>query len=100
MNNLWNYLIKISKISHSKCKFIFYKKIFYRNNFIAKNLQLFSSFLNSPKHKGEDDEIKKDEINNNNKYVSAFLFSTFKLIEKVRNIFNNIFRFYLVKWNI
>jgi hypothetical protein len=32
--------------------------------------------------------------------VSAFLFSTFKLIEKVRNIFNNVFRFYLVKWNI
>jgi len=27
------------------------------------------------------------EINNNNKYVSAFLFSTFKLIEKVRKIF-------------
>ena len=27
------------------------------------------------------------EINNNNKYVSSFLFSTFKLIEKVRKLF-------------
>ena len=66
-----------------------YYFLFYRNNFIAKNLQLFSSFINSPKKK-EEDEIKKNEINNN-KYVTAFLFSTFKLIEKVRNIFNNIY---------
>ena len=35
------------------------------------------------------------EINNNNKYVSAFLFSTFKLIEKVRKIF-----FYFLLYNI
>ena len=32
-------------------------------------------------------DTKKYEINNNNKYVSSFLFSTFKLIEKVRIIF-------------
>lgn len=38
------------------------------------------------------------EINNNNKYVSAFLFSTFKLIEKVRKIyFFNFLLYNIVK---
>ena len=60
---------------------------------------LFGCFINGPKKKENkkdnietpDDIInidtKKYEINNNNKYVSSFLFSTFKLIEKVRIIF-------------
>jgi hypothetical protein len=39
----------------------------------------------------------KNEINNNNKYVSAFLFSTFKLIEKVRNIFLFEYIYIIVK---
>ena len=63
-------------------------------------MQLFSYFINNPKQKGEDSEIKKNEINYNNKYISAFLFSTFKLIEQVRNSLNNFeqcFYFYLVK---
>jgi len=65
-------------------------------------LQLFCSFISDPKKNKEKKENKeknekkkeekiipklKNEINNNNKYVSAFLFSTFKLIEKVRNFF-------------
>lgn len=65
-------------------------------------MQLFCSFISDPKKSKEKKENKeksekkkeekiipklKNEINNNNKYVSAFLFSTFKLIEKVRNIF-------------
>ena len=67
-------------------------------------MQLFCSFVSDPKKNKEKKENKeknekkkeekiipklKNEINNNNnnKYVSAFLFSTFKLIEKVRNIF-------------
>jgi len=66
-------------------------------------LKLFGCFINEPKKKEnkndnietpdkkKDDIInidtKKYEINNNNKYVSSFLFSTFKLIEKVRIIF-------------
>ena len=62
-------------------------------------MQLFGSFISDPKknkeskeknEKKEEEKIipkLKNEINNNNKYVSAFLFSTFKLIEKVRNIF-------------
>ena len=75
-----------------------YYFLFYRNNFIAKNLQLFSSFINSPKKK-EEDEIKKNEINNNNKYVTAFLFSTFKLIEKVRKYFNNVFNNFLIMFS-
>lgn len=33
--------------------------------------------------------MNKNEINNNNKYIYGFLFSTFKLIEKVRNIHYN-----------
>ena len=60
---------------------------------------LFGCFINGPKKKENkkdnietpDDIInidtKKYEINNNNKYVSSFLFSTFKLIEKVRIIY-------------
>ena len=67
-------------------------------------MQLFSSFINTPKKNKEikekfgkkkedikNTDIKKYEINDNNKYVSAFLFSTFKLIEKVRNIFYLLF---------
>ena len=67
-------------------------------------MQLFSSFINAPKKNKEikekygkkkedikNTDIKKYEINDNNKYVSAFLFSTFKLIEKVRNIFYLLF---------
>lgn len=62
-------------------------------------MKLFGCFINGPKKKENkkdnietpDDIInidtKKYEINNNNKYVSSFLFSTFKLIEKVRIIF-------------
>ena len=66
-------------------------------------MKLFGCFINGPEKKEnkkdnietpdkkKDDIInidtKKYEINNNNKYVSSFLFSTFKLIEKVRIIF-------------
>ena len=66
-------------------------------------MQLFCCFITATKKKEnkkdnietpdkkKDDIInidtKKYEINNNNKYVSSFLFSTFKLIEKVRIIF-------------
>ena len=62
-------------------------------------MKLFGCFINGPEKKENkkdnietpDDIInidtKKYEINNNNKYVSSFLFSTFKLIEKVRIIF-------------
>lgn len=72
-------------------------------------MQLFRSFINiQKKDKGNKDknevkekkkedikitDSKKNEINNNNKYVSSFLFSTFKLIEKVRNIFFTFFYF-------
>jgi len=78
-----------------KCKNIFFI-IYYRNNYISKNLQLFCLFISNPKkNKGKIENNKEDknnhevknEINNNNKYASAFLFSTFKLLEKVRNIF-------------
>ena len=63
-------------------------------------MQLFCLFISNPKkNKGKIENNKEDknnhevknEINNNNnnnnKYASAFLFSTFKLLEKVRNIF-------------
>ena len=59
-------------------------------------MQLFCLFISNPKkNKGKIQNNKEDknknelknEINNNNKYASAFLFSTFKLLEKVRNIF-------------
>ena len=60
-------------------------------------MKLFGCFINGPKKKENkkekddftinNDDTKKYEINNNNKYVSSFLFSTFKLIEKVRIIF-------------
>jgi hypothetical protein len=80
-------------------------------------LQLFCSFISDPKNNKDNKEKKetkeskekiekkKEEINkpelkneiNNNKYVSAFLFSTFKLIEKVRNIFLFEYIFIIVK---
>ena len=77
-----------------KCKNIFFI-IYYRNNYISKNLQLFCLFISNPKkNKGKIENNKEDKNNhevkneiNNNKYASAFLFSTFKLLEKVRNIF-------------
>ena len=63
-------------------------------------MQLFCCFITATKIKENkkekddfiinNDDTKKYEINNNNKYVSSFLFSTFKLIEKVRNFFNLI----------
>ena len=81
-------------------------------------MQLFCSFISDPKNNKDNKEKKetkeskekiekkkeeinkpelKNEINNNNKYVSAFLFSTFKLIEKVRNIFLFEYIFIIVK---
>jgi len=80
-------------------------------------LQLFCLFISNPKknkdnkekketkESKEKSEKKKEEINkpelkneiNNNKYVSAFLFSTFKLIEKVRNFFLFEYFYMIVK---
>lgn len=78
-------------------------------------MQLFCSFISDPKNNKDNKEKKetkekiekkkeeinkpelKNEINNNNKYVSAFLFSTFKLIEKVRNIFLFEYIYIIVK---
>lgn len=55
---------------------------------------LFCYFINAPRNEnkieGDENsifEIKKNEVNNNNKYVSCFLFSVFKLLEKVRKYY-------------
>ena len=66
---------------------------------MSKNLQLFCFLISKPKINQDNKEInekKKDEINinsevkdikNTNKNIVSFLFITFKLIKKVRNIF-------------
>ena len=75
-------------------------------------MQLFCYFVSDPKTYKEIKESKeksekkkggklnhefKSEINNNHKYASKFLFSTFKLIEKVRNIFLFEYWYFIAK---
>ena len=72
-------------------------------------MQLFCYFVSDPKKNRdikEKNEKKKKEklnpelksdINNNHKYASKFLFSTFKLIEKVRNIFLFEYWYFIAK---
>ena len=75
-------------------------------------MQLFCYFVSDPKTYKEIKESKeknekkkkeklnpelKSDINNNHKYVSKFLFGTFKLIEKVRNIFLFDYFYFIVK---
>ena len=70
-------------------------------------MQLFCLFISNPKkNKGKiennkedknNHEVKNEINNNNNKYASAFLFSTFKLREKVRNFFLFEYFYMIVK---